>query len=244
MFGSFTEDETRSWQVKRSSGSAKKPVLSGRAEKPVDEKDLLFGSCDLTGGSSSGLNGEPSRQLDAANGAVVLQPSIPVRKDDKVKIVNAPSNHFPRVLEGTIENGNVKNSTNGSALTNGVKELKADGVDFTSLSLSQNEGSHIYSHPSSKFHVLDVASVKDGYQNGASYGSSLSVSKQEVYKTTIKPVKSGRDILPRGLINLGNLCFLNASLQSLLSCYPFVQLLHELKVRDIPKVRSFFVFKI
>ncbi|XP_031265925.1 ubiquitin carboxyl-terminal hydrolase 24-like [Pistacia vera] len=236
LFGSFTEEETRSWQVKRSSESAKKPVSSGRAENPVEEKDLLFGSFDLTGSSSGGLKGEPSGQLGTADGPVVLQPSTPVRKDDKIKIVTAPNNQFPGALEGTIENGNIKNSTNGTALSNGVKELKTDGIDLTSLSLSQNEGGHSYSHPSSKFCVLDGVSVKDGYQNGTAYGSSISVSKQEVWKTTSEPVKSARDLLPRGLINLGNLCFLNATLQALLSCSPFVQLLHELRTRDILKV--------
>lgn len=206
----------------------------------MEEKDLLLGSFDLTGSSSGGLNGEPSGQLGTANGPVVLQDSTPVRKDDKVKIVTAPKNNqFPGALEGTIENGNIKNSTNGTALNNGVKELKADGIDLTSLSLSQNEGGHSYSHPSSKFNVLDGVSVKDGYQNGTAHGSSISVSKQEVWKTTSEPVKSARDLLPRGLINLGNLCFLNATLQALLSCSPFVQLLHELRIRDIPKVSSF-----
>ncbi|KAJ0095948.1 hypothetical protein Patl1_17056 [Pistacia atlantica] len=239
LFGSFTEEETRSWQVKRSSESAKKPVSSGRVENPVEETDLLFGSFDLTGSSSGGLKGEPSGQLGTADGPVVLQPSTPVRKDDKVKIVTAPNNQFPGALEGTIENGNIKNSTNGTALSNGVKELKTDGIDLTSLSLSQNEGGHSFSHSSSKFCVLDGVSVKDGYQNGTAYGSSISVSKQEVWKTTSEPVKSARDLLPRGLINLGNLCFLNATLQALLSCSPFVQLLHELRTRDILKVNSF-----
>ncbi|XP_020585987.1 ubiquitin carboxyl-terminal hydrolase 24 [Phalaenopsis equestris] len=44
-----------------------------------------------------------------------------------------------------------------------------------------------------------------------------------------------RGLLPRGLINLGNLCFLNSTLQALLSCSPFVQLLLDLKTRSIPK---------
>ncbi|KAK4356497.1 hypothetical protein RND71_025468 [Anisodus tanguticus] len=40
-------------------------------------------------------------------------------------------------------------------------------------------------------------------------------------------------LLPRGLVNLGNSCFLNATLQALLSCSPFVHLLQELKTHDI-----------
>lgn len=40
---------------------------------------------------------------------------------------------------------------------------------------------------------------------------------------------------PRGLVNTGNLCFLNATLQALLSCPPFFQLLQTLKSREIPE---------
>ena len=40
---------------------------------------------------------------------------------------------------------------------------------------------------------------------------------------------------PRGLVNSGNLCFLNATLQALLSCSPFFQLLQTLRSRDIPE---------
>lgn len=47
---------------------------------------------------------------------------------------------------------------------------------------------------------------------------------------------SGKRLQPRGLINTGNLCFLNATLQALLSCTPFVHLLHTLHAREISQV--------
>ncbi|CAL5071320.1 unnamed protein product [Urochloa decumbens] len=43
-------------------------------------------------------------------------------------------------------------------------------------------------------------------------------------------------LLPHGLRNTGNICFLNATLQALLSCSPFVHLLQDLRNRNIPKV--------
>ncbi|KAL5071642.1 hypothetical protein RYX36_022529, partial [Vicia faba] len=44
-----------------------------------------------------------------------------------------------------------------------------------------------------------------------------------------------KELLPRGLINSGNLCFLSATVQALLVCSPFLQLLQELRTRNIPK---------
>ncbi|VAH26960.1 unnamed protein product [Triticum turgidum subsp. durum] len=44
-----------------------------------------------------------------------------------------------------------------------------------------------------------------------------------------------KPLLPHGLKNTGNICFLNATLQASLSCFPFVQLVQGLRNRSIPK---------
>ncbi|KAH7293914.1 hypothetical protein KP509_28G047700 [Ceratopteris richardii] len=46
---------------------------------------------------------------------------------------------------------------------------------------------------------------------------------------------TGKRLQPRGLVNKGNLCFLNATLQALLSCSSFIHLLHVLQERGVPK---------
>lgn len=51
-----------------------------------------------------------------------------------------------------------------------------------------------------------------------------------------KPKESIPGIQPRGLLNTGNSCFVNATLQALLSCPPFLQLLLSVRSRSVPQV--------
>lgn len=74
--------------------------------------------------------------------------------------------------------------------------------------------------------------VPKAYHGNAS-GSSLPSLTRNVSGGTEITMKRRQ---PRGLVNTGNLCFLNATLQALLSCSPFFQLLQTLKSRDIPEV--------
>ncbi|KAM3383591.1 hypothetical protein ACQJBY_008344 [Aegilops geniculata] len=50
-----------------------------------------------------------------------------------------------------------------------------------------------------------------------------------------KEAYQNKPLLPHGLKNTGNICFLNATLQAFLSCFPFVQLVQDLRNRSIPK---------
>ncbi|KAM0947367.1 putative ubiquitinyl hydrolase 1 [Dioscorea sansibarensis] len=49
-------------------------------------------------------------------------------------------------------------------------------------------------------------------------------------------------MMPRGLKNPGNLCFINATLQALLSCTPFVQLVRNLGKCSIQRYPSLHAF--
>ncbi|KAF3794728.1 Ubiquitin carboxyl-terminal hydrolase 24, partial [Nymphaea thermarum] len=71
--------------------------------------------------------------------------------------------------------------------------------------------------------------------NSFVHSSNGPTSGKDVNKASNGIETSVKYVQPRGLINLGNLCFLNATLQALLSCSLFVQLLQKLIVRDIPK---------
>uniref|UniRef100_A0A453AT72 ubiquitinyl hydrolase 1 n=1 Tax=Aegilops tauschii subsp. strangulata TaxID=200361 RepID=A0A453AT72_AEGTS len=50
-----------------------------------------------------------------------------------------------------------------------------------------------------------------------------------------KEAYQNKPLLPHGLKNTGNICFLNATLQAFLSCFPFVQLVQDLRNQSIPK---------
>lgn len=219
VFGSFSEDETRSLLLRQSSGNA---------EKPVEKRELQFGSVNFdTGKSLDGHHGESSRQLDCPKEPSDLLLSNMLKKDNELKSVKISNEHLPVVLQTTKENGIIDDSTLGSPHING-EDVKPDGIGLTSLHISQNEDG-----PSNQFSSLKLQNTE---LNGDYVDSSVFLAKDDFQKTSNGPVLSSRNLLPRGLINSGNLCFLHATLQALLSCSPFVQLLQELRTRNIPKV--------
>lgn len=224
VFGSFTEDETKSLLGKQS---------PGKVEKPVEKIELRFGSLNFgTGITFGNFDTTLNTQLASANGNVTSQSKSLVMKENDVKVAKEGDG----VLGSPRENGSIGNSNHGSSLSNGVDVLKTESIDLTSLHLSEKEDGPASPLQSSSFHVLDSEGIKDGDHDGTTNDSSIHVRKEDVWKANDGPLPAVKSLLPRGLINTGNLCFLNATLQALLSCSPFVQLLQELRIRDIPKV--------
>ncbi|KAK8500999.1 hypothetical protein V6N12_003616 [Hibiscus sabdariffa] len=216
VFGSFTEDETRSLLSKQS---------PGKSEKPVEKKELQFGSFDFSAGGSLGsANGNLSNKPSSSNGPVESLSSTSLIKD--VKSRKTTTNHSSNALQTPKETASAKSSS-GSNLNNGIKQPNAKGIDVTSLQLSLNECGPLNDSQSSKFHVLENEIIEGRDQNGI---------QRDIAKEAEDPIKVVKNLSPRGLINSGNLCFLNATLQALLSCSPFVQLLQQLRVRNVPKV--------
>lgn len=219
LFGSFTEDEIKSLQKKPS----ETPVI------PAKKKELQFGSLHLVPGEfPSGVNGDSSKK----SGSSV--------KSTKFDNKNDGSMHSKDLFLGSggapKENGRVHGSNHYGAVSNGVDEFKDESINLASLSLSKNDGSVISVQSPSPSQVGEAISSKELHSNGVYHGSQTSFpSKDDVKKIANGSVATIKDLLPRGLINAGNLCFLNATTQALLSCSPFVQLLQELRTREIPK---------
>ncbi|XP_065868511.1 ubiquitin carboxyl-terminal hydrolase 24 isoform X2 [Euphorbia lathyris] len=276
VFGSFTEDETKSLLKKHS---------SEKGEKPLEKKGLQFGSLDNASGFTFGdFNVKSSRQPSLANGKVSFETANSLKKEKDVNCAkpadhmpaelrsakqngtitniahgishsnglqdfkaNSPkkekdvncakkADHMPAELRSAKQNGTIDNIAHGSSHSNGIKDFKAESVDLTSLHLTQNGDNSSNQSRSSKFHVLDFAVTKDSNSEETNNVWLVPLKKEDTRKPADGGAAAVRSILPRGLINSGNLCFLNATLQALLSCSPFVQLLQDLKTRNIPRV--------
>lgn len=226
LFGTFTEDETRSW-LKQS---------SEKTDKHVEKKELEVGSSNVvTGLSFGGFNGEPSRQLDSSRGPIGSNPSD-IHKDNKGNSAKTTNNLLPVASESSNENGVIQKFDHSHPLSNGNEESRiADNVDIISLHVSDSEGGSPNQSPFSKLQAFDGEISRDVNLSGTN--SSAAVPFEEFTRQASNgPVITVKDLLPRGLINSGNLCFLNATLQALLSCSPFIQLLQGLRSRNISKV--------
>ena len=212
LFGSFTEDETRSLKVKKS---------SGRNEKPVDKNQLQFGSLHSVNVESSNL---PKSQK-APN-------SAPLPNSQKFNAVNGVSANLPDVSETTKENGNITNFSHSPSSIVNANQVKGNSVCSVKL-IDENGTANQFTKLS--LDVSETENLRNVLKNGSGIDSS---SNNEDLKKAPNghAVMHAKDLQPRGLVNSGNLCFLSATMQALLACSPFVQLLEELRTRNIPKV--------
>ncbi|CAJ2655101.1 unnamed protein product [Trifolium pratense] len=243
LFGSFTEDETRSLRVKKS---------SGRNEKSVDKNQLQFGSLNSANVvESSNLPKSPKAPSNAAlpdsqklNGVNSVGANLPrVSESANLPRVSESANlprvsdsaNLPRVSETIKENGNITNfslSTPSSVtIASKVKENSVCSIPLIDENGTANQFTNL------SLDASEAESVKNGFTNGSHDDSS-----SKLFDEDLKKAPNGhaviliKDLQPRGLINSGNLCFLSATVQALLACSPFVQLLQELRTRNVPKV--------
>ncbi|KAL8542181.1 hypothetical protein ACS0TY_003152 [Phlomoides rotata] len=206
LFGSFSEDETCSL-LNRIPSKAQKP--DERKELPVTPPNPLP---VLTFGSFSNIS---DKQVGFPCTSGDVHPSA-IQKGDKELSEKSASEKLPNLLA----NGEAQNSDNYRP-ENEVVDL----INIRSLQLSDVTNK------------IDGKSIPEGIKlNGAINNLTVEAHNKEARGKTDVPNFSAQDILPRGLINSGNLCFLNATLQALLPCSPFVQLLQGLKNHNIPKV--------
>ncbi|KAF9622509.1 hypothetical protein IFM89_031913 [Coptis chinensis] len=236
LFGSFTEDELKSLQ----SPSPRKAV----ERKTLEKKDLQFGTVDFaTVKSLSDLNVRPG-QVDSLEGSKSIQPSEVDKKGKELKNAAAQNDVLHVASEGVKENGSTHTSLDFLSLNKEGREHEGTIV---------NSASPVYKTKASPPELL-VSSKPNGLESGRSIDNNVPTinhslpseiaanssgvidCKEDKQKALNGLAGAVKNLLPRGLINSGNLCFLNSTLQALLSCSPFVQLLQELRIRNIPKI--------
>lgn len=226
---SFTEHETRSF-------FEQKPTKDPQNSKDKCVGSIQFGSLNLAAENSSvNTNGELKKgeadgTVKSAGSQERLDASRPASSDkNNDSDAKLPRKNSLRVPEHVVQNGIIKEiSESNKSLNNGVA-VKTDPIGLDNLSMSDGESDPVYKASSSKFQALD----NEDFSSDSSSGSIQRKKNLKVPTESVPPVK---DFTPRGLINAGNLCFLNATLQALLSCSPFVQLLQKIQLQDIPKV--------
>ncbi|RIA05181.1 hypothetical protein BRARA_K00515, partial [Brassica rapa] len=174
---------------------------------------------------------EKSLKKGQADGAVKSRPSSS-QSAGSHKGLDASTPSTSDKISDTEVNGIIKEVSERKPLTNGVA-VKADPIGLEKLCVSDAESDSLYKASSSKFQALEDSEI---LLSGSSSNSVPRKSNQMVATETPLPIK--KELTPRGLINAGNLCFLNATLQALLSCSPFVQLLQRVQFQDIPKAES------
>ncbi|KAF8097519.1 hypothetical protein N665_0286s0029 [Sinapis alba] len=223
LFGSFTEHETKSLLEH-------KPISSPQSHKENSVDSIQFGSFNLPAADNSSVN--TNGKKSQVDGTVKSPPSISQSAGSQKeidassdKISDSVAKHSSGVPEHMEVNGIIKEVSERKPLTNGVT-VKADPIGLEKLCVSDGESDSFYK--TSKFQALDSEIL-------LSDSSSDSLPRKNNQIVATETALHIKDFTPRGLINAGNLCFLNATLQALLSCSPFVQLLQRIQLQDIPK---------
>ncbi|KAI3716682.1 hypothetical protein L1987_67724 [Smallanthus sonchifolius] len=200
MFGSFTEDETKSL----------------RRSPEENDVQFMFGSLDAATLRSVGFNNRPT-EIEITKKS---QPSKLVKKSN--------------TDEFAYKNGNIHDSSSIS-FSNGIKEYEQKDEE---LPVSFVPGVDQSISPQCVTEADNDSSVNQGNETYVRSFETLDVidTKDNILSPSVIPYTTAIDLLPRGLVNSGNLCFLNANLQALLACSPFVHLLQELRTRNIPEV--------
>ncbi|XP_074560439.1 ubiquitin carboxyl-terminal hydrolase 24-like isoform X2 [Curcuma longa] len=216
MFGSFTEDETRLFQSQYFD-----------CMHSLDKAGQPCGSLDLTSnlykGSTNGpkvdTSSEKSKGLnvsDAISDLIYAKEAVKVN-DSLQKVTVALT----------------KGSTIDSCQSCRLIEKGKDALGLTSLRVTDKGASGVeLAEPKDQEGWIQTSNP----DNFSPFSLEVECPKADVPRTWTEKGGTAKSIRPRGLINLGNLCFLNATLQALLACSPFVELLQDLRNRNISKM--------
>ncbi|CAI9289458.1 unnamed protein product [Lactuca saligna] len=192
-------------------------IKSLQSTSKQNDVEFMFGSLDSATLRSVGIfKNKPNVTETPKN----HQPSNsnPVKKSNNDEIVHASSSSSSssRTPVAVVnKNGNIHDSSS-LFYSNGVQEQEPKNAQLPVSFVPESIGSETYVE---SFEALNLINPKN----------NLITASNGLHK-------AATELLPRGLVNSGNLCFLNSTLQALLACSPFVHLLQELRTRNIPEI--------
>ncbi|KAF0907381.1 hypothetical protein E2562_015873 [Oryza meyeriana var. granulata] len=229
IFGSFTEAETKLFHGQPN------------ANKTWELSEIQFGSLNFSALSlhktSNSITQGAVYPARLTGGQSKIIPKDNACSNKKETVASTLPNGNPVLFNGfTTANANV--SPNNCVIENNQKAGPAvpSGVTAKNVSISAP-----LSVPEVDHDGIDCnqssSLVPEITENGgpAADTPTIAAPVDEVVTSLNKKDFRNKPLLPCGLKNTGNICFLNASLQALLSCLPFVQLLQDLRNRSMPK---------
>lgn len=225
LFGSFTEEETRS-------------LLSRSVENvpaSIEKTNLQFGSLDFGSTSvpretKSNLP-RPDLSLKSENEArsAIKEEACCTGKQIKINGAEQVSRMIPNGNANTQHIGG--NTVLDIKFTSETKHI--DNLDRVCDAAGWSHNTHDDAESSKD--VTESSSESDVWLDPPASSNVKGFPKKDASNVINGLGINVQPLLPHGLINSGNLCFLNATLQALLSCAPFIQLLQDIRTRNIPK---------
>jgi ubiquitin carboxyl-terminal hydrolase 10 len=234
LFGSFTEEETKLFQGQPLTSLAKS------VNKPCEVPAIQFGSLDLSVLSLP----KPSEPITKS----IILPAKSTDGQTRVVIKDTARSNKLETVRSSLPNGGplVANgcpranvSPNNGGVIEDVKKTEAvvpSAMPVKSISDSAP-------HTASEVHKDGIKSTQNSNLNNKITGNGNAIMHEHTVVAPAVEEATGLNkaflnmpLLPHGLKNTGNICFLNATLQALLSCSLFVHLLQDLRNRSIPKV--------
>lgn len=216
VFGSFTEDEIKSLQ-------------SSSKENDVQ---FMFGSLDSETLRSVGIFNNISSDIELVK---KNQPSTLGKNRNTNEVVHTKAKESPSLPSDVHKNGHTPDSSS-LFFRNGIKGPELNDAELPVSFVPGGDGEPLDQSISEQ--SVTVSSTNQGNEAFVRSFEAFDLldNKHSIVSASNGPRITTTELLPRGLVNSGNLCFLNATLQALLACSPFVHLLQELRTRNIPKI--------
>ncbi|CAL5872340.1 uncharacterized protein PFLUO_LOCUS6602 [Penicillium psychrofluorescens] len=216
-------------------------VAQEHSEPETPTTSFLPSDTDSTQPTTPSSTAKSQTQTRSSKPAIPLAPPIPV-------VPNAPGT--PRQAKDSSSNASETPKPTAAA----VADAESEGISATES--ETNEASH--AAPKSWADLVRAkASARPAAASGAAADSSVAMQKSESLANVLSSL--GEEVTqysdkiaflePRGLVNTGNMCYMNSVLQILVSCVPFYQFLDHIGRRaahsfqsDLPLIDSMIMF--